>query len=262
MMNHHGEQRVPRLPLRNRRTIGGGDGEESIASTVYCPVQGRSVAIADCEGCERFRALHFEPASRSTSVVCRCEAAAPSPAEEARLRDAVGGPVDPETPLADTMTKEVVCVRRDVGLQEVKELLMEHEISGVPVVDERGKLIGMISRADVLRAEHDRGDTGEVERLTARPTERADPGLGPGYHIVEPAQLTAGDIMSPLVLALHEGSSIGQAASLMAFEGIHRLPVISDGGEVVGILSSLDVLRWFGRRCGYLIPVRSTRRQG
>jgi CBS domain-containing protein len=40
----------------------------------------------------------------------------------------------------------------------------------------------------------------------------------------------------------------------MAFEGVHRLPVVSDGGEVVGILSALDVLRWFGRRAGYLIP--------
>ena len=63
--------------------------------------------------------------------------------------------------------------------------------------------------------------------------------------------------MSPVVLSVHESCNIGQAAALMAFEGVHRLPVVGDLGEVVGILSSLDVLRWFGRRSGYLIPNRA-----
>ena len=86
--------------------------------------------------------------------------------------------------------------------------------------------------------------------------------MGPGFHVYEPAKLTAGDVMSPLVLTLHESSNIGQASSLMAYEGVHRLPVVSDEGRVVGILSSLDVLRWFGRRSGYLIPPGVVHRHG
>jgi CBS domain-containing protein len=105
----------------------------------------------------------------------------------------------------------------------------------------------------VLRAQKERGDTEEMREVTARPR-RQGVRLERGSHLLELVPLAAGDVMSPIVLALHESSNIGQAASLMAFEGVHRLPVVADGGEVVGILSALDVLRWFGRRSGYLIP--------
>jgi CBS domain-containing protein len=77
--------------------------------------------------------------------------------------------------------------------------------------------------------------------------------LEAGMHIEEPVPVTALDVMSP-ALALHEQSNIGQAASLMAFEGVHCLPVVADRGEVVGVVSALDILRWFGRHSGYLIP--------
>ena len=253
MTNTHVEQGVRRLPIRTRRIIGDG-GEVSIGGTAYCPVQERSVAVAECEACERFHALHLDPTTRVTSVVCRAEASAPGPAEEAALRDAAGGLPDPATPLADIMTKDVLCVRPDVSAELVKELLVQRGIGGVPVVDEQGRPIGVVSRADVLRLEED-----AAEQVTAQPKARDDLGLGPGFHVVEPPRVTAGDIMSPVVLSLHESANIGQAASLMAYEGVHRLPVIADGGEVVGILSSLDVLRWFGRRSGYIIP--STRQR-
>lgn len=258
MMNKNGEQRAPLLPLRNRRTLAG-NGEESIASTLYCPVQERSVAVAQCEGCARFRALYVEP--HITSVMCHCEAAAPSPAEEAVLRDAAGGLPDPATPLADIMTKEVVCVRSDMDAQEVKDLLLERGISGVPVVNEQGKPIGVISRADVLRLDDDQGLTTEMEPVTVRRKDSDHAALLPSAKLYEKERVTAVDLMNPVVLVLHESANIGQAASLMAFEGIHRLPIVSDEGEVVGILSALDVLRWFGRRSGYMIPRRPAQRQ-
>jgi CBS domain-containing protein len=221
---------------------------------VYCPIVEKSVAVAKCEACARFHALHFDAETRATSVTCACNDATPGPAEEAALRDAVGGPLDPLTPLADIMTKTVVCVRPDTSLDEVLELLGRHAFGGMPVVDEAGRAVGIVSRADVLRAHRERGDTEEMRLISARPQERDRLDLEPGIHIYEPAPLTARDVMSPVVLSLHESCNIGQAAALMAFEGVHRLPVVADDGEVVGILSSLDVLRWFGRRSSYLIP--------
>jgi CBS domain-containing protein len=249
--SHNVQNRLPSLPIRARRVVSG-SGEELVSTTVYCPMQEKSTAVTECEKCERFHALHFDAATKSTSVVCHCEQASPAPAEEATLRDALGGPPDPGTPLADIMTKNVVCVTADAGIEDVMALLVRHEIGGLPVVDAKGHPIGIISRADVLRAQQERGDTEEMREITARP----QPGehLEPGTHVLEPVRTTARDVMSPVVLALHESSNIGQAASLMAFEGVHRLPVVADGGEVVGILSALDVLRWFGRRSGYLIP--------
>jgi CBS domain-containing protein len=244
---------VPLLPVRSRRVVGS-HGEELVGTTVYCPIRERSIAVAECEVCERFHALHFDASTKATSVACECDAATPAPAEEAALRNAVGGLPDPATPLADIMTRTVLCLRPETSLDEVLALLVRHAIGGMPVVDEAGRAIGIVSRADVLRARDEQGDTDDMRRITARPHDARRGEVERGSHVLEPEPLTAGDVMSPVVLALHESSNIGQAASLMAFEGVHRLPVVADGGEVVGILSALDVLRWFGRRSGYLIP--------
>jgi CBS domain-containing protein len=253
--------RAPRLTIRTRHTLGA-DGEDKTATTVFCPVQERSVAVAECEGCTKFHSLHFDPGSRLTTVHCESMEAPVAPEEEAALRDAAGGLPDPQTPLAEIMTKDVVCVRGEVDINVIRDLMVERGFGGVPVVDDEGRPIGIISRADVLRSEHDREGGEEAERVTAKPHEREAIGFEPGFHVFEPAKVLARDVMSPLVLALHESSNIGQASSLMAYEGVHRLPVVADDGKVVGLLSSLDVLRWFGRRSGYLIPSGAVRRHG
>jgi CBS domain-containing protein len=258
MTTDRSEEATPkahRLTIRTRRTIAG-DGEETNISTTFCPLHERSIAMTECEGCSHFHGLHFEPGTRATSIVCGAASSSPLGAP----RGEIGGPPDPTTPLAAIMTRDVVCVRGDVDLDQAREILVDRGFGGLPVVDEDGKPIGILSRADVLRAARDRGDTEEVVQVTAKPKDHDDLGLGKGFHAYEPAKQTVGDAMSPLVLALHEGSNIGQASSLMAYEGIHRIPVIADDGRVVGILSSLDVLRWFGRQSGYLIPPGHTHR--
>ncbi|MGK4005185.1 CBS domain-containing protein [Sorangium sp. So ce1036] len=251
----NGQHPIPRHTIHSARVVGR-DGEASVVETVHCPVKGRSTTVRECEACHRFHALHFDVGTQTTSVVCHTEAVARAPGGAAREeppRDP-GGLMDPESPLADIMTRDVVCVRPEVAVDEVAALLVRHEINGIPVVDAEGRPVGMVSRADVLRAAEERGDTAEAERVTARPDERAPLDLEPGFHVLEPVTTTAGDVMTPVVVTLHESASIRQAAALMAYEGVHRLPVLSDDGKVVGIVSSLDVLRWFGRRCGYLIP--------
>jgi CBS domain-containing protein len=254
-MTSKGEQGLPRLNIRTQRTRGG-DGVEAVDTTVYCPIQERSVGVTECEGCNKFHALHFDPTTRTSSVVCYSHGPG---APEASPRGGMSGPADPRTPLVEMMTAEVICVRAETSLDEVRALMIDRGIGGLPVVDADGKPIGMVSRADVLRVERDRGETEEV---TARPRPRDDLVAGEGLHVYEPTRITAGEAMTPMVLALHESSNVGQAASLMAFEGIHHLPVVSDAGRVVGILSSLDVLRWFGQRSGYLIPPGASRRHG
>ncbi|WP_437682191.1 CBS domain-containing protein [Sorangium sp. So ce131] len=254
-----GEHPTPRQPIRSAHIVGPGGGVSMVA-TVYCPVQERSAALTECQACQRFHALHAEAGARATSVVCQPgQAAADGSAASAARED--GGllrdmdrPLDPEAPLAEVMTRNVICVRPDVDLDQIVALLVRHGINGMPVVDEAGKPVGMVSRADVLRAAQERGDTAEAARVTARLGDGALLEIEPGLRVLEPVQITASDVMTPVVVKLHESASIRQAAALMAYEGVHRLPIVSDDGKVVGILSSLDVLRWFARRCGYLIP--------
>ncbi|WP_437593547.1 CBS domain-containing protein [Sorangium sp. So ce1000] len=249
-----GEHQIPHHTIRNAHIVGD-DGERSVLATVYCPLRERSATVRECESCRRFQALHFDKTSRTTSVVCHADQAAPGAGEADPLRKAgVDVPVDPETPLAEIMTRDVICVRPEVALDDITALLVRYEISGMPVVDAAGRPVGMVSRADVLRAADERGDTEESQRVTSRSGELAPLEMEHGFHVLEPVRITARDVMTPVVVQLHESASIRQAASLMAYESVHRLPVVSDDGKVVGILSSLDVLRWFGRCCGYLIP--------
>ncbi|WP_437900418.1 CBS domain-containing protein [Sorangium sp. So ce124] len=249
-----GEHQLRHHTIRSAHIVGD-DGEESVVATVYCPLRERSTTARECESCRRFHALHFDKSSRTTSVVCHTSHAAPGTAEADPLRSVgVDVPVNPEAPLAEIMTKDVICIRSEVSLDDITALLVRHEISGMPVVDAAGRPVGMVSRADVLRAAEERGDTEESRPVTSRSGEVAPLEMSQGFHVYEPIRVTARDVMTPVVVQLHESASIRQAASLMAYEGVHRLPVVSDDGKVVGILSSLDVLRWFGRCCGYLIP--------
>jgi CBS domain-containing protein len=63
----------------------------------------------------------------------------------------------------------------------------------------------------------------------------------------------ARDVMMPLVFSLAETATVGQAAALMAAEGIHRVVVTARDGSLLGIVSSLDVMRWLAEREGWLI---------
>ena len=214
-----------RLGVRVRRTLLG-EGEARRA-TVYCHVRERSLAVDACMRCEQCAGLGFD--SSGSSVRCRGSFDAP---EEPRVaREPQMPPKDVGAlPVAVLMTREVMCVREDASVESIKDLLGEHEISGAPVVDADGKLIGVVSKTDFLRSQGD-----AVPRTVA-------------------------DIMTRVPLAIPEGASVGQAAALMAYEGVHRLPVTTEGEEVIGVISSLDVLRCLAWYSGFLVP-RVTQRQ-
>jgi len=150
----------------------------------------------------------------------------------------------------------VICVRPDFGIDELSVLFLSNGVSGVPVVDEAGAPIGMVSKTDLIRAQREEEDLEEVDRGSCRSLTPDQIDMEAGYRIVEPKRGTVAEIMTPVVLMLHESSNVGQAASLMAFDAVHRIPIVDDSGRVVGILSTMDILRWFGRKSGYIIPRR------
>ena len=130
------------------------------------------------------------------------------------------------TPVSEIMAKDVVAVRPELRLEDLEELLLARGISGAPVIDEVGKPIGMVSKTDLLRRSG--GDEGGRVR----------------------------DVMMPTAYCLSETESIARAAGLMAFEGVHRVPVVGQRGMVTGVVSPLDVMRWLARRHGYPISNR------
>ncbi len=134
----------------------------------------------------------------------------------------------------DVMTSPVITVRPDTPIKEVARLLLTHHISGVPVVDEAGTLVGILTEADLLYKERPEVEEGGLLRLFRRgrlaEAERKAEGL------------VARDLMTSPVITVPEDTPIREIASLMTRHRINRVPVVRDG-RVVGIVSRADILK-------------------
>jgi CBS domain-containing protein len=144
---------------------------------------------------------------------------------------------------SDVMNPQVLTVRDDMTLEELARFLVEHEISGAPVEDPEGRLIGVVSVTDVAAAVSERAGV-----LRDRPSpapffrewgERYDPEELAG--LAGDDSFTVRDIMTPRVYSVAEEASISEVAETMMESHIHRL-LVTRGGRVVGILSTSDLL--------------------
>lgn len=160
-----------------------------------------------------------------------------------------------KTSITGLISRDAVCVAPDLSVEGLTTLLLERGLNAVPVIDENRRLVGIASTADLLREVQDRGD-GEEERMPLDvPGRRGiEMELGDGFHATCLARATVEEIMTPCTFTVPETASVGQAAALMAFEGVGQLPVVGPGYKVVGTLTALDVMRWLAQQSGFLLP--------
>ena len=111
----------------------------------------------------------------------------------------------------DIMTRKVCTIHQEASAQEAAQLLDQMRISGLPVVDEDGKIIGIITEADIIS---------KVDREGLR----------------------VADIMSHEVIFVGEETSVSEIAMLLSDRKIKRVPVVNDG-KLVGIVSRADIVR-------------------
>ncbi|WP_370122856.1 CBS domain-containing protein [Streptacidiphilus sp. MAP12-33] len=137
----------------------------------------------------------------------------------------------------DLMTRDVITVQTDTPFKEIAEILTEQEISAVPVLDGSGRLVGLVSEADLLRKEAAQADPGGRE-----PVRRSVSEFEPGT-----AAATARDVMSAPVVTARTGWSVVETARAMKQNSVKRLPVVDDTDRVVGMVSRRDLLRVFLR---------------
>lgn len=138
----------------------------------------------------------------------------------------------------DVMTPDVATARPDTPLLDVARLLVERAVSGVPVVDEDGTLVGVVSEADVLAKEvHEPHRAGALERILRR---------GPDREAERFDARTAGEAMTSPAITVAPYAPITSAAERMTEHGVNRLPVVSRG-ELVGIVTRADIVRAFAR---------------
>lgn len=138
--------------------------------------------------------------------------------------------------VADVMTRDVLSVAPQTPLREVARLLGERRISGVPVVDEAGTCLGVVSEADLLPKQLSRGPSRRLP-LEWIFGERHDP-----EEVRRRAASTAAQAMSAPAVTIGPDRPLRDAAEVMVDRGVNRLPVVSEG-TLVGILTRADLVR-------------------
>jgi len=147
----------------------------------------------------------------------------------------------------DIMTKDVVTVKPDTSIEELSTLLVSNEISGAPVVDADGAIVGMITENDlisrnkrlhiptvvsfldaVIYLESSKKFAEDVKRLTAT---------------------KVGDICAKKVVTIAEDTTLTDIATIMSEKNVHLLPVVRSG-KVVGIVGKRDVVKAVAQQAG------------
>lgn len=173
-------------------------GLEIIRSFADCPRR-RSIDVDACMGCPHLEGRHIGPDGQG-HVACAID----------------DSPTPRDASVSEVMTRDVVCIERDAPLRDAARLLSTACVSGLPVVDEHGRAVGVVSQSDIVDA------------------------VAHGADITE---RTVRDAMMHAPIVVKESDTIADAARLLLIEGIHRLPVVNADRYVVGIVSTLDLLR-------------------
>lgn len=120
--------------------------------------------------------------------------------------------------VGDFMTIDPVVISPSASLDQAARILAAYEVSGLPVVEADGHLVGVISQTDLLRGAADRTQP-----------------IGPG-----PSGARVADVMSSPPITVKRLTPLSEAARAMREQGVHRLVVVDEGGRAIGVLSSMD----------------------
>jgi len=134
------------------------------------------------------------------------------------------------------MKTDVITIERNMSCKRIARLLADNDLSAIPVVSGGGRVLGMVSEADVLRREE-------------RSFSRLGAGLALRTHRErkQAEALTAAELMTRPAITIHPDAPLGAAVRLMNAHHVRRLPVVTPHGDLIGIVSRQDVLRAFLR---------------
>jgi CBS domain-containing protein len=135
---------------------------------------------------------------------------------------------------ANVMTFGAATIHPEASIEEAARAMLQNRISGLPVVDGSGKLVGMVTEGDLLRRQ-----PGETDRPRWLQLLLGSPRSGERIDLGHPQ--TVADVMTTHVISVREDTPVSQIADLMRRHGIKRVPVL-DHGKVIGIVSRADLL--------------------
>lgn len=138
--------------------------------------------------------------------------------------------------VSDVMTQTVVALGRHADFKEIVTTMEQWKVSALPVLEGDGRVVGVVSEADLLPKEEFRGSDPAVLDVTGR--------LG---DVAKAAAVTADRLMSSPAVCVHADATLAQAARIMAQRRVKRLPVTDAEGMLCGIVSRSDLLKVFLR---------------
>ena len=137
----------------------------------------------------------------------------------------------------DLMSAELIRVPPETTLRDAARLMVEAKISGLPVTDDEGSLVGLVTESDFLRKEVDRGevmDSGLLGILFTKRDSLAD-------------AETVGEVMATDLFTISPDATLVEAARSMTTHGIKRLPVVDRDGKLIGVIARSDIVAAFTR---------------
>ncbi|WP_406164690.1 CBS domain-containing protein [Streptomyces sp. NBC_00996] len=138
--------------------------------------------------------------------------------------------------VSDVMTRAVVAVDRKALFKDIVERMDEWKVSALPVLEGDGRVIGVVSEADLLPKEEFRDSDPDRFTQLRRLTDLAKAGA-----------VTAEELMSAPVVSVHADATLAEAARIMALRHVKRLPVVNAEGLLEGVVSRGDLLKVFLR---------------
>ena len=137
-------------------------------------------------------------------------------------------PIQTQLVAADLMTIDPVTVAFDAPIEEAERLIRTYRVSGLPVTDTDGGLVGVVSQTDFVHLANP-----DVRRLI--------------HH--ETSGLRVGEVMSRPPVTVLPGTSLVEAARLMSRERIHRVVVVDERGRPLGVLAAMDYVTLYVEGC-------------
>ncbi|WP_151478282.1 CBS domain-containing protein [Streptomyces albicerus] len=138
--------------------------------------------------------------------------------------------------VSDVMTHTVAAIGRGANFKEIVRMMQEWRVSALPVLEGEGRVVGVVSEADLLPKEEFRDSDPDRYTQLRRLSDLAKAGA-----------VTAGELMTAPALTVRPDTTLAQAARAMAQARVKRLPVVDDHGMLEGIVSRADLLKVFLR---------------
>ncbi len=140
----------------------------------------------------------------------------------------------------DIMRRDVITVRPDTSVEELGRLFIEKDISGAPVVDDKGNLVGIVTENDLIKKERPFHIPTIIRIFDAIIPVESDSRVE--EEIRKMAATTVGDICTKDVITVDVDTPLSEIADIMTEKGVHLLPVM-DGKKLEGIIGKKDIIR-------------------